>query len=1018
MTGKGSIGSKNNQVYSNYVHMGSTMNHSIGGYGITIGGTGGTSAGHNTTTSAYNCIVYNNLIISESPGFINRGLGASATEDCAFINNVVIGTNIGVHGQTYYAQVPDQSKDIHFNRNLTIKNNIIVNSVVASYYFSPNNLTGTPDFDYNLYYSNNPPSIPHPTEPNSVYADPQFVNINSDWHLQPTSPAIDAGTAHTFIGYSGQVINIAKDWDRLTRVIPWDMGVYEFNGNNCPTINGSITTTNESTPNANDGTINLTPTGGTPPYTFIWSNGANTEDLNNLTGGTYLVTITDANGCETIASATVNTTQCPAISATATVSNESAPNANDGVINITPTGGTAPYTFKWSNGATSEDINGLAGGAYQVTITDSNGCETFETFVVNTILPQGCAGGTTYYVDPILGNDNNSGASNEPFASMWKVGQVVLAGDIAIFADGNYTEPMRVDFVNGGTADCPIILQAANQHQAKIVFTSGAQGAQSIWLNQSWITIDGFDLSKQVKTNSPSNQVIRVYGNSSNNGHYCTIKNNRIHNAFGAGIKSYQTRGLTIDNNILFNFTDDAIDLVEIDSSTISNNEVFDVQRHGIMIGGGSKSGKVFNNYVHYDGACCMNGYGIFFGSDPPFGTIECENSLAYNNIVVSSTPGAMKAGMSMGSSTDCAFNNNVIVGPENGRHFITVQSIPFKNLAFKNNIVMNCTQNASSGTILMNSGNPEFHYNCYYNNGGVDPIEINSIYTDPQFVNPLSDWTLQSTSPAIDRGVDYTFTGYYGESIDVTKAYDGVTRAPVWDMGVYESPSSSIYVNFDIRLWLEGAFDPSINKMHTDLIDFAPFPSVQPYQGAPWNYPGTEGTGWANLNYPTGTVDWVKVEFRSGIDPSTEVASTAAILLDDGSMYYPNPESLTINQGSSYYIVIEHRNHMAIMTPVSVPLVGNSLMYDFRGANSYSVIGTGQKELSPGVWAMVVGDGDQLADVSGYDVNLADIILWTLENGMFNTYSRSDFNMDGDVNAQDKILWSMNNGLFSSVKK
>lgn len=942
MTGKGLIGSKNNQVYSNYIHIGKTMDHTKGGYGITIGGTGATSQGVvNTETSAYNCVVYNNIIVSETPGFINRGLGASATKDCAFINNIVIGARIGVHGQTYYNQVPDQTKDIHFNRNLVIKNNIIVNSVIAGYYFTSNNLTGTPEFDYNLYYNyNSPPSIPFPSEPNNLYIDPQFVNINSDWRVQPTSPTIDAGTSHTFTGYNGQIINIGKDWDRLNRIIPWDIGVYEFNANPCPIINVSTNITNESAPNANDGSIDLTPTGGMTPYSFNWSNGATSEDLNNLSGGTYLVTITDANGCVELGGATVNTTP-----------------------------------------------------------------------------PQACAGGNTYFVAP-NGADSNPGTAANPFASMWKVGQIVREGDIAIFADGNYVEPKRVDFVNGGTEDCPIILQAANQHQAKIVFTSASQGAQSIWLNKPWITIEGFDLSKQALNNTPSNQVIRVYGNSPNRGNYCTIKDNRIHHAYGAGVKSYQTIGLTIDNNLLFDFVDDAIDLVDVDSSNISNNEVYDVQRHGIMIGGGSRSGKVFNNYVHYDGACCMDGYGIFFGSDPEFGTIQCENSIAFNNIVVSATPGAMKGGMCMSSSLNSAFNNNVIVGPANGRYFFSVQSTPTENIAFKNNIVMNCSQNADAGTLLYSGNNPDFNHNCFYNNGGVDPIEINSIYTDPQFVNPLSDWSLLPTSPAIDQGTVYTFSGYFGEPIDVTKAYDGTTRSTDWDMGVYESPTSSVYVKPDIRLWLEGAYDLSSNKMHTDLISFAPFPNVQPYQTPPWNYPGTEGAGWANGDYPVNTVDWVKVEFRSGIDSCTEVATTAAILLDDGSVYFPNIEALTINQGSSYYIVVEHRNHMAIMSPTSIPLVGNTLTYDFRGGNSYSVSGTGQKKLSPTVWVMVGGDGDQLSDITGYDVNIADIILWSVENGMFNTYSSSDFNMDGDVSALDKVLWNSNNGLFSALRK
>jgi len=79
-----------------------------------------------------------------------------------------------------------------------------------------------------------------------------------------------------------------------------------------------------------------------------------------------------------------------------------------------------------------------------------------------------------YFVAP-NGSDSNPGTQSKPFASMYKVGQVVHAGDVVIFEDGNYIEPKRVDFkTNAGTKDCPIIVKARNKHKAKIVFTTGA----------------------------------------------------------------------------------------------------------------------------------------------------------------------------------------------------------------------------------------------------------------------------------------------------------------------------------------------------------------------------------------------------------------------------------------------------------------------------------------------------------------------------------------------------------------
>ena len=139
-----------------------------------------------------------------------------------------------------------------------------------------------------------------------------------------------------------------------------------------PALNASTNVTNASSPGASDGAVNLTVTGGTAPYSFAWSNAATTEDISGLSAGTYNVTITDANGCSTTASATVTENTSP-INASTAVTNATCAGAADGAVNLTVTGGTAPYSFAWSNGATTEDISGLSAGNYSVTITDAAG---------------------------------------------------------------------------------------------------------------------------------------------------------------------------------------------------------------------------------------------------------------------------------------------------------------------------------------------------------------------------------------------------------------------------------------------------------------------------------------------------------------------------------------------------------------------------------------------------------------------------------------------------------------------
>ena len=126
---------------------------------------------------------------------------------------------------------------------------------------------------------------------------------------------------------------------------------------------------------AASGNASVTIVGGTSPYSYLWNNGATSQNLNNLSGGTYFVTATDASGCTISTSASV--VEPGLLDATSTVGNPTT--ANDGTIDISLTGGTAPYSYNWSNGATTQDLLSLGAGTYTVTVTDANGCTTTET---------------------------------------------------------------------------------------------------------------------------------------------------------------------------------------------------------------------------------------------------------------------------------------------------------------------------------------------------------------------------------------------------------------------------------------------------------------------------------------------------------------------------------------------------------------------------------------------------------------------------------------------------------------
>jgi hypothetical protein len=124
------------------------------------------------------------------------------------------------------------------------------------------------------------------------------------------------------------------------------------------------------------GMINVTVTGGTAPFTFMWNNEAVTEDLANVPAGEYSVTIYDAAQCQFVLDEIMVLQPASGISASAIVTDISKYGAHDGAIDVTVSGGVSPYTYLWSNEATTQDLSNLGPGTYSVEITDANGCNT------------------------------------------------------------------------------------------------------------------------------------------------------------------------------------------------------------------------------------------------------------------------------------------------------------------------------------------------------------------------------------------------------------------------------------------------------------------------------------------------------------------------------------------------------------------------------------------------------------------------------------------------------------------
>ncbi|MBK9048897.1 MAG: SprB repeat-containing protein [Bacteroidetes bacterium] len=208
-----------------------------------------------------------------------------------------------------------------------------------------------------------------------------------------------------------------------------------------------------------DGQISLTVNGGTSPYSYVWSNGANTQNISGLTSGTYTVTITDGNGCTDNASATV-TQPAAALSGSTTITgNISCFSGNNGSIDLTVAGGTGPFSYSWSNGATSQDLSGLAAGTYNVTITDARGCTATSS---GTISQPAGALSTNINISqniPCFGSGNGAidltvSGGTTPYSYNWSNG--ASTQDISGLAAGIYT--VTITDANGCNATSSITI--------------------------------------------------------------------------------------------------------------------------------------------------------------------------------------------------------------------------------------------------------------------------------------------------------------------------------------------------------------------------------------------------------------------------------------------------------------------------------------------------------------------------------------------------------------------------------
>jgi len=194
---------------------------------------------------------------------------------------------------------------------------------------------------------------------------------------------------------------------------------------------------------ANNGKASCNILTGKEPFTYAWSNSQNTQAINNLSSGSYFVTVNDANSCVFEDSVFVEEFVCPTLTIIDTVQNVTCYNSCDGNISILGvTNGTSPFVYNWEGSqSTTSEINSLCKESYTVTVTDSKNCTMVKNFQIQQpeqiLVNINFTNESGFNKNDGTADCNPSGGSSDSFTYMWSNGATTKS--VTGLAPGTYT---------------------------------------------------------------------------------------------------------------------------------------------------------------------------------------------------------------------------------------------------------------------------------------------------------------------------------------------------------------------------------------------------------------------------------------------------------------------------------------------------------------------------------------------------------------------------------------------------
>ncbi len=267
-----------------------------------------------------------------------------------------------------------------------------------------------------------------------------------------------------------------------------------------------------------DGSIDLLMTGGSPEYSYAWSNGLFTEDIDNLGPGIYTVTVTDMNGCTHIDSAEILASDS-IIANIVPIGGVDCLDSLSGSADLTVNGGTPGYTYLWDNGSTEEDPTNLSAGLHTVMVTDSLGCtsEAVVTISQDALPPiaEATVVGILTCDELMVSIDGSNSSGGDSLSFVWLDGngmQISTDTITNVENTGSYTLVVT-NLQNGCSAETAVSVDEnitppvpnaiggiLNCNETEIMLdASGSTGAGTI--GYSWLDNNGMEIGTSVTQN-------------------------------------------------------------------------------------------------------------------------------------------------------------------------------------------------------------------------------------------------------------------------------------------------------------------------------------------------------------------------------------------------------------------------------------------------------------------------------------------------------------------------------------